>query len=101
MFWIFQHASCHLTCEALEQVIFAAIVLLAASAAAQPFQPGTGFAPAGMLVSYSPLCLSCLFLVVSCHTTNEWGPAVVLASLFECFLTATCLADEISLLQAT
>ena len=31
----------------------AAIVLLAASAAAQPFQPGTGFAPLGMQL----LCL--------------------------------------------
>lgn len=40
-------ATLYLTCEVVKQVIFAAIVLLAASAAAQPFQPGTGFAPAG------------------------------------------------------
>ena len=30
-------------------MVLAAIVLLAAGAAAQPFQPGTGFAPLGML----------------------------------------------------
>ena len=32
-------------------MVLAAIVLLAAGAAAQPFQPGTGFAPLGMLLS--------------------------------------------------
>ena len=55
----------------------AAIVLLAAGAAAQPFQPGTGFAPLGM----SLLC--CNLPELGFHSVHKASSAPMVP-LFQC-----------------